>query len=148
MKVKELINILSRTEKVLKLYEDKTVDEMIEDIYLKLHSTNVENKLLSKSNNTKNEMSASNATMDEVSYKKIIDEIKDKEKQEIVAYMKKLKKDDFMHIAKLLNIKINKSSKKDIMIESIASYFSFINLNQKVNERDNEKLQKFLNLNS
>ncbi len=144
MKVKELISILSRAEKVLKSYENKTVDEMIDDIYLKLSTTNIEDKSLKKSNKKD---TISNITTDENSYKKIIDKIKNKEKQEIIEYMKKFKKDDLIQIAKLLNIKLNKSSRKDSMIEGIASYFSFINLKQKVSEREDEELEKFVNSN-
>lgn len=147
MKVKELISILSRAEKVLKLYENKTVDEMIDDIYLKLCTTNIEDKSLAKSNNTNKKKTVSNIITEEDIYKKIIDEIKDKEKQEIIKHIQKFKKDDFIHIAKLLDLKLNKSSKKDIMIESIAGYFSFINLKQKINEREEEELEKFINSN-
>jgi len=131
MKVKELISILTRTEKILKLYENKTVDEMVDDIYLRLATTDVEDKYLKTSNNTNKKKTVSNIIMDQNIYKKIVDEIKDKEKREIIDRIQELKKDELMHIAKLLDLKINKSSKKGIIIESIASYFSFINLNQK-----------------
>lgn len=147
MKVKELINTLSRAEKVLKLYENKTVNEMIDDIYLRLCTTNNEDKSLKTSNNTNKKRTVSNIIMDPNIYQKIVDEIKDKEKQEIVDHIQELKKNDLIHIAKLLDLKLNKSSKKGIMIESIAGYFSFINLNQKVSERNEEELQKFLNSN-
>lgn len=145
MKVKELLNIFSRAEKVLKLYENKTVDEMIDDVYLKLCNKNVKDNPLERANNKKNK--ASNIITEENSYKKIIDKIKYKEKQEIIKYMQKFKKDDLMEIGKLLEIKINKSSRKDIIIEGIASYFSFINLKQKVSEREDEELEKFINSN-
>ncbi|MBU3110169.1 hypothetical protein [Clostridium lacusfryxellense] len=151
MKVKELISIFSRAEKVLKLYENKTVDEMIDDIYLRLCTTNIEDKYLETSNNNNNnnnkKKTVSNIIMDQNIYKKIIDEIKDKEKREIIDHIQELKKDELIHLAKSLDLKLNKSSKKGIMIESIASYFSSINLNQKVSERNEEELQKFINSN-
>jgi len=147
MKVKELINILSTAEKVLKLYENKTVDEMINDIYLRLCTTNLEDKSLEISNNTNKKKTVSNIIIDQNKYIKIVDEVKDIEKREIIDHIQELKKDELMHIAKLLDLKINKSSKKGIMIESIASYFSFINLNQKVSERNEEELHKFINSN-
>lgn len=146
MKVKELISIFSRAEKILKLYGNETVDEMLEDIYLKLVTINIKDKSLTRVNNS-NKKTVSNSIAQESLYKKVIDEIKNKEKQEIIRRIQKLKKDDLMNIGKLINLKLNKSSRKDIMVESIAGYFSFINLNQKVNERDEGELQKFLNLN-
>lgn len=147
MKVKELISILFKAEKVLKLYENKTVDEMIDDIYVRLCTTNIEEKSLKTYKNTNKKKTVSNIITNQNIYKKIVDEIKDKEKREIIDHIQELKKDELMHIAKLLDLKLNKSSKKGIMIESIASYFSFINLNQKVSERNEEELQKFINSN-
>ncbi|KGN00088.1 hypothetical protein Z969_10140 [Clostridium novyi A str. 4570] len=133
MKVEELINILCKTEKIMKLYKKSTVNEMLDDIYEKVSVRNTKDKIHKKP--TEN--------IDKQYYEKIINRIKGKRKDEIVKSLQRLRKKDILTIANLIDLKVDSSSTKKSLSEVIASHFIFIN---RVNSKDKDSVSELTEL--
>ncbi len=133
MKVEELINILCKTEKIMKLYKKSTVNEMLDDIYEKVSVRNTKDEIHKKP--TEN--------IDKQYYEKIINRIKGKRKDEIVKSLQRLRKKDILTIANLIDLKVDSSSTKKSLSEVIASHFIFIN---RVNSKDKDSVSELTEL--
>ena len=133
MKVEELINILCKTEKIMKLYKKSTVNEMLDDIYEKVSVRNTKDEIHKKP--TEN--------IDKQYYEKIINRIKGKRKDEIVKSLQRLRKKDILTIASLIDLKVDSSSTKKSLSEVIASHFIFIN---RVNSKDKDSVSELTEL--
>ncbi|MCB2339954.1 hypothetical protein [Clostridium estertheticum] len=128
MKVNNIIGYLGQIKKIFDIYEDKTLEYMLSDIYSKVAIN--ENTYIKYNKNKQ-----------KVCIEEIIQEIKknNMNKDEVVEFIRDLKKNELLLLGEQSKLKINKSDNKELIVEIIANHFGFIELdNQIANRTSNE----------
>ncbi|GMB08101.1 hypothetical protein [Thermolongibacillus altinsuensis] len=126
MNVKTLIHVLEKALVILKHYEHCTVDEMLNDISVKILSD--QNKPI-KNKKTPNDADYSNA----------IKKMKDMNKAEASQFLSSFKKEELLRMGTQMNIKLQKKDTKKILIESIITHCSFAELYAQMANRKHQK---------
>lgn len=121
MKVKKLLDILNNVKSILEVYENQTVEQMLNDIYSKTAGG------VSPGSRPDN--------VDDFDPEVIVSRLPNMKKEEIVQVLKHFTKNQLQKIAGHIDIKMNSSEKKDRMIAIIANYYGYIELNRKMANR-------------
>lgn len=118
MKVKHVILQLEKTLDILRCYETWKIEDMLDDIKTKVS----------------NDKTAQIKPVKKPALEKDIDvpfnDMKNMTREALTTFLKRYKKIDLIKIGSQLGLKLTMNSNKPILIESIANYFSYININQ------------------
>ncbi|MDT8903253.1 hypothetical protein [Anaeroselena agilis] len=123
MKIKQIILLAEKILEILKLYENSTFKEMLDDIH---------GRLLDK--NEKIGKETRHFEMDEVLY--AISNMSSRD--EIITYLNAYNKTDLTTLSKFANLKVRKEETKGTIIDTIANHYSFIALHDKMANRNKE----------
>lgn len=121
MKINNFLSVSGKALRILKLYENSnlSLDEVLEDIYQKLKVSGF-----------------AQAQKEPIDISKVINEIRNLEKDEIIKLLSGYKKSGLIEIAEGIGLKVSKGQKSDIILETIANYFSFKNISDNMPNRD------------
>ncbi len=125
MKVKQVRKMLSKVVQILEVYENYTLDDMLDDIISKVVTNNeikeqskVKEKLNADFNSIKEKILRSNST------------------EEVVEELIKLDKNTLINFGKFVEVRVDKSDSKFSIARVIAGHINFSNLNEQISQRN------------
>lgn len=119
MRVKDLRQNLLRLDRILELYEGQLVDEMLDDIYMKVSGAAVPPAPKPRQGDD----------FDPVEAAGCLPEMK---REEMSQYLHGFKKNQLIQIGKAINVKLSSKDNKEQLVGMIISRYDFIELNKQI----------------
>ena len=125
MRTKQIKKLLDKVGKILEIYEDYSLDEMLDDIISKVAA----NGEIKQQKRKREKLS--------VDFNAIQDKIQRIGNQEgVLGELAKLDKNTLIDFGKFVDVKVDKKNNKSSIARIIAGHINFPRLNKKISQRD------------
>lgn len=130
MKVIDLLSIINKLSKILDMYKSESLEKMLDSIYHDLKDfRKIKNKIILDEKDEKDEKES-------INYKELIEVLKGKNREEIIEALEKMSKANIMILLNEIGLKVKRDSNKIQIINEIVNHFSYMQLNEKMGERN------------
>ncbi|MDD3365467.1 MAG: hypothetical protein PHZ03_10835 [Syntrophomonas sp.] len=142
MKVNSLLRNLAKLKLILEIYRDKSLDEMLDDIYAKITASVITKPVEGAAYQAERvEISAPTKVRNKKRPAEPFEPgrlaalLPDMKKDDIAVFLKQYTKQQILEIAAVAPVKVRKSYDKGTIIQYIANHYGYIQLDQDIAKR-------------